>query len=508
MAPWRSEEYLVGGVRMAGIVRRLATVLGAVALALLVMCFFGKQDHFSETADQGPGKVPQGRPAMADTGVEVSRPSILFIMTDDMDVRSMEYFPELQREIGAGSGLGAGATFQNSYVTQSLCCPSRTSMLTGMYSHNHQVRGNGATFGGLEDLRKHGHERVNIATRLDDGGYRTVFIGKYLNDYAGGYVPKGWDRWYGYRGGYNGKNMSFQENDRVVRYNPDRRFDTYVMRDMAIKEIQDSGDKPFFMWLSFHSPHSPSLYPEKYANYFPDTNIQRVPSMGEKDLSDKPKWVRKNAGYTPDDEKQRRRLRSMLAVSESVTEIMTALAQTGRLANTYVVFTSDNGLRLGEHDIPRGKKTAYEEDVSVPLYMRGPGVPTGVVYPNIALNTDLAPTFADWANIEQPPGVDGRSLAPIFDDPGVPWRTAFLIEHWRDRRADSPYIPTFKAVHTNDAVYIRYATGEHELYKLDQDPYELSGKVQDPALENDLEKRLAELRNCAEQACREAEDGR
>ena len=509
MASWRGKEHLVDGARVAGVVRRLAAVVVAVALALLAMCFVGKQDRFSETVGRGPGEVGGGRSALAaDTGVAVSRPNILLITTDDMDERSMENFPDLQREIGAGSGLGAGATFENSYVTQSLCCPSRTSMLTGMYSHNHRVRGNGASFGGLEGFQKEGHERANIATRLDNGGYRTVFIGKYLNEYRGGYVPKGWDRWYGYQGGYKGEEFSLFENGRAVRYDPHRRLDTYVMSDKAVEEIRTSGDRPFFMWLSFHAPHSPSLYPRKYAAAFSDARIPRVPSIGEPLLADKPRWVRKHAGYAPEDEKQRRRLRSMLAVSESVTDVMQTLALTGELANTYVVFTSDNGLRLGEHDIPRGKKTAYEEDVSVPLYVRGPGIPAGAVYDNIALNIDLAPTFADWGDVNAPPGADGRSLASVFENATAPWRTAFLIEHWRDRKADAPYIPTYKAVHTRDAVYVRYATGEKELYRLDRDPYQLNGSVRDSALERALKARLDALRDCAGQGCRTAEDGR
>ncbi|MBA3424113.1 MAG: hypothetical protein H0U04_06095 [Rubrobacter sp.] len=130
------------------------------------------------------------------------------------------------------------------------------------------------------------------------------------------------------------------------------------------------------------------------------------------------------------------------------------------------------------------------------------------MYDNIALNIDLAPTFADWGDVNAPPGADGRSLAPVFENATAPWRTAFLIEHWRDRKADAPYIPTYKAVHTRDAVYVRYATGEKELYRLDRDPYQLNGSVRDSALERALKARLDALRDCAGQGCRTAEDGR
>jgi len=378
-------------------------------------------------------------------------------------------------------------------------------MLTGKYSHNHGVLGNGASFGGLEDFRSEGHERRSLAPRMDAGGYRTVFIGKYLNGYTGGYVPRGWDRWYGYQGAYTKDRIGFFENGREVRYNPDRRLDTYVMRDKAMQEIRTSGDQPFFMWLSFNAPHGPSPYPDKYADDFSDAKVPRVPSIGEKELGDKPRWVRQHSGNGPEDTKHRLRLRSMLAVSESVTDVMRTLAQTSELANTYVVFTSDNGFRLGEHGLAGGKKTAYEEDISVPLYMRGPGIPAGAAYQQFALNTDLAPTFADWAMVEPPPNVDGRSLAPLFEDAAIPWRTAFLIEHWQDQAGAAPYIPTYRAVHTQDAVYTRYANDEIELY---EDPYQLNGSVRDTDLASALQTRLAALKGCAGETCRAAEDGR
>ncbi|MGI8911338.1 MAG: sulfatase family protein [Rubrobacteraceae bacterium] len=512
MGSWIRRFSPVAGFFAADVVRRLAAVLVAVALSLVVMGISAKQDHFSETGDQGRDIAVVESGAAPDSGVTPasaasSRPNILIITTDDMDERSMENFPEIQREIGAGGGLGSGATFQNAYVTHSLCCPSRASMLTGMYSHNHRVRGNGASFGGLEDFRREGHEDRGIAAIPNDGGYHTVFAGKYLNGYAGGYVPKGWDRWYGYQGMYTKDRIEFFENGREVRYNPTGNLDTYVIRDKAVEEIRTSGDRPFFMWLSFNAPHGPSLYPDKYADDFPDVRVPRVPSIGEKELGDKPRWVRQHAGYSPEDKKHRLRLRSMLAVSESVTDVMRTLARTGELANTYVVFTSDNGFRLGEHGLSEGKKAAYEEDVSVPLYVRGPGVQAGAFYEQFALNTDLAPTFAKWAMVEPPPDMDGRSLAPLFADAAIPWRTAFLVEHWQDRAGAAPYIPSYKAVHTQDAVYTRYATGEKEMYELDEDPYQLNGSVRNQSLASTLQARLAALEGCAGNTCRTAEDG-
>ena len=128
------------------------------------------------------------------------------------------------------------------------------------------------------------------------------------------------------------------------------------------------------------------------------------------------------------EDEYRRRLRSLQAIDDMVETIVGTLEATGALERTYVIYTSDNGFHMGEHRLIAGKDTPYEEDIRVPMVMRGPGVPEGVRIDAMALNIDLAPTFAEIAGIEPPAFVDGRSLLPLLADPAQPWRQSFLIE--------------------------------------------------------------------------------
>ena len=161
-----------------------------------------------------------------------------------------------------------------------------------------------------------------------------------------------------------------------------------------------------------------------------------MPSFDEADVSDKPAWVRSFPELSPNqialiDERYRRRLRSLLAVDEMVASLVQTLEETGTLDNTYIVFSSDNGYHLGEHRLPVGKSTPYDESVRVPLIVRGPGVPAGVNVDQIALNTDLAPTFAELAGATPADFVDGRSIMPLMGGQvATDWRHGFLIEHF------------------------------------------------------------------------------
>jgi len=193
-----------------------------------------------------------------------------------------------------------------------------------------------------------------------------------------------------------------------------------------------------------------------------------------------------------------------------VGRLVGVLEETGELSNTYVVFTSDNGLHLGEHRINTKKWTAYEEAIHVPLLVRGPGVPPGASRSQMVLNNDLAPTFASWARVTPPSFVDGRSLSPLFSTNPPSWRSALLVEHWQDVNGD-PYaatIPDYKAVRTGRYLFARYATGEKELYDLSNDPYELKSlhKTAPTELKRSLASRLDALESCAAQSCRSAEN--
>jgi hypothetical protein len=252
-------------------------------------------------------------------------------------------------------------------------------------------------------------------------------------------------------------------------------------------------------------------------------------------MVDKPAWLRNyplltQAEIDDFDLRYRRRLRSMLAVVETIDALVAKLAEVGELTNTYIVFTSDNGFHMGQHRLQQGKFTAFEEDVRVPLIVRGPGVPRGAVRTQFVLNIDYAPTFAEIAGVTPPAFVDGRSIVPLLRPVPPPanfWRDVMLLEFGVPpartvappagndpppgpitgplvRRNAAPQ----QGIHTRDHVYIEYlGTGRRELYDLRTDPYQLNNlsSTAPVTLLRSLAARLNALRACAGASCRAAE---
>jgi arylsulfatase A-like enzyme len=203
------------------------------------------------------------------------------------------------------------------------------------------------------------------------------------------------------------------------------------------------------------------------------------------------------------DQMYRKRLQSMLSVDDMVAEIVQELEKQGRLHNTYIFFTSDNGFHLGEHRLREGKSTAYEEDIRVPLIVRGPGVAAHKVVSEMSLNIDLAPTLADLAGVAVPDFVDGRSLKPLLHGAhlGAPWRHDFFVQYWTKAHRN---LPSFDGLRSTEYLYVEYATGEKELYDVREDPLEMHNlaRTSPPALLAELSKRVSDLKRCAGAACR------
>jgi arylsulfatase A-like enzyme len=438
------------------------------------------------------------------------KPNIVFILTDDLDSRSMDILPRLPTLL-----TQAGLSFPRYYVTHSLCAPSRASILTGQYTHNHRVLYNLGPQGGFPGFHGRGLEASTVATWLKAAGYRTALIGKYLNDYATGapqsYVPPGWDEW---RADLTAEldlryyNYSLNENGTVVRYGQAAQdYSTDVFAGQAVDFIRRAaGDEktPFFLYLAPHAPHKPAVYADRHAHEFKGGGAFRVPSFNEDDVREKPAFVQ-NVQHLNHreiqllDELQVSRLRSMLAVEEMVDRILQALIASGRLENTYIFFTSDNGLEMGEHRLAARKNVNYEEAIKVPLVVRGPGVPAGQSRPHPVLNIDLAPTFAELAGATVPDTVDGRSFAPLLG--GTPpgpesWRKEFLVEYYD---AD-----VSAGVRSEDYLYNFLESYEVELYDMRVDPYQLHNLKRhvDPAFLDPFARRLQELLACRAASCR------
>ncbi len=456
------------------------------------------------------GKLAGGN-NQALAGEAGERPNILFVLTDDADPTLLAGMPETKQRL-----VREGTTFPNAFAPFATCCPSRATILRGQYPHNTGVISNYGTRGGVEAFEAAGNGEDNLASRLDAAGYRTGLFGKYLNGYEGGYVPPGWDEWHGWAGPYaSGK---IYENGALNAYDPSRRHETDVLSSKARSFMKDAKGSPWFAYLAFNSPHNPTHTEDEYADHYRGQSYPGSPAFDEAEVSDKPRWVRQLPRVSDQDRakydrKHRERLRAMRSVDDAIAGLLRSLRQTGQLGNTYVVLWNDNGYHMGQHRIPEGKRTVYEEDVRYPMVVRGPGVKPGATDERLVSGADLMPTFLELASAHTPEYVDGRSLVPLLSGSEIPWRDSLLLEGYDDGFAGKPYVPPdFQAIRTSKGrTYVEYETGERELYDLGGDPHQLRSLHDKPERAREvsaLSARLKALRYCSGEGCRTAEMAR
>ena len=424
-----------------------------------------------------------GRGSVNTAEALISRPNIVVLMVDDLDERSLEILldeglmPNLKRHI-----IDKGVTFSKAFATYPLCCPARSTFLTGQYTHNHEVWGNELPEGGASKLQ----DDSTIATWLQESGYYTGYVGKYLNMYgidtSETYVPPGWSDWQATVGDSTYLMYSYTLNDNgdLVNYGNDPEdYQTDVIADRSVQFISErkSADSvPFFLYVNPLAPHtedsSPpctlnygslqsTLPPSRYEGTTDGIDFPTSLSFNEADVSDKPPKLRKallNSTHIAClDDLFHARLETMRAVDDMIGRLVASLSQNSELWKTVVVFTSDNGFMLGEHRL-HGKTRAYEESIGVPLYMRVPKVPAMTI-DKLVINNDFAPTFLDFANADADITIDGRSLVPLIENPGSAWRNGFLIE-----------TPRYAAIRTDNYVYVYHFTATREVYDLIKDP--------------------------------------
>ena len=464
------------------------------------------------------------------------RPNIILILTDDQDLGSLDFMPRTRNLIAR-----QGMTFTNHFVPLSLCCPSRATILTGLYPHNHEVYTNFPPGGGYEKFDELGHEEATLATALHAAGYRTALIGKYLNGYPGdessSHVPPGWDEWASPVAGspYAAYRYTLNEDGKTVKYGSgaeDYMTDVLAGKATAFVKSAAASGQPFFLYLATYAPHKPSTPARRHAALFPDLAAPRTPSFDEADVRDKPERIRRLPRLTASDiaaidALYRKQIRSLQAVDEAVAALVKALQETGQLADTYIVFTSDNGFHMGQHRLEPGKYTPYEPDVHVPLLVRGPGVAAGTASSALTASADLAPTIAELAGTALAVEPDGRSLVPLLHGPApAGWRQVVLLEQFafppappgkdktlepldlQDKKAASAY-PAHFGVRAAGFKLVEYGTGEREVYDLKNDPDELvnlRSRISRKWI-NQVAQLARDLASCAGEACRRIESG-
>ena len=437
-------------------------------------------------------------------------PNIVFVLTDDLSNNLVQFMPHVQ------ALQRAGLTFTDYTVTDSLCCPSRSSILTGRFPHNTGIFTNGkggaagksraagkspaATTpdGGFELFHANGEEKQTFATALQSVGYRTAMMGKYLNGYEpaateGGsapYVPPGWNEWDVAGQGYQEFNYDLNENGHVVHHGSQPQdYLTDVLAGKGSDFIKSAADahSPFLLEVATFAPHGPYTPAPRDADAFPGMKAPRGPAF-DLLLTGAPAWLTRfqpltSLNVAKIDEGFRKRAQSVQAVDAMIGRLEDTLKAAGVADNTYLVFSSDNGYHMGEHRLNPGKMTAFDTDIQVPLVVAGPGVPAGRTLDELTQNIDLAPTFEALGGAATPANVDGRSLVPLLrGEPAGDWRTASLVEHHGpDVDGRDPDFPakgsgnprSYEAIRTATSTYVEYANGETEYYDLTHDPDEL-----------------------------------
>jgi N-acetylglucosamine-6-sulfatase len=485
-----------------------------------------------------------------------------------------------------------GMTFNRYYVSYPLCCPSRVSLLTGRYAHNHHVKGNVPPEGGYTGFSVRNAMHHNIATWLQEDGYRTIHIGKFLNGYGdepfdnGKTVPPGWDSWhtvlnadtdhyyYGYTLNNNGTiegpygdSGSWDTREYGVRDDPGCPFaptnglpcyyETDKFNELATQEIQNTpAETPFYMQVDYTAPHGDFRKPAgpepppRYNELFKGAPFPHSRSQGfdEGNVEDKPSFIREAPYLSLADIHTYRVyyqkcLESLRAIDDGVKQIVDLLGSEGRLRNTYIILTSDNGFFFGEHRLTGGKFLAYEPSTHLPFLIRGPGIKPNTSSGELTANIDIAPTVLELAGTKADTSVDGRSMVPFLFDPSLRTRRPILFESFvetsdveengggpaatpatvgtgqagggaqlneRKKPGASASIVAppkdYEGIRLGPYKYIEWPDGEKELYDLNKDPYELNNIVTVPnyfPIRAFLAKQLSRLEDCVGVTCRE-----
>ena len=419
------------------------------------------------------------------------KPNFLFIYTDDQRWDAMGV---VQREQGERARFpwfkspgmdrlaAEGVRFRNAFVTLSLCAPSRAAFLTGRYNHLNGVTNNGTPFP---------TESVTHASLLRAAGYKTAYIGKWHMAEQKGQRP-GFDYSASFVGQGIYQNCRFEINGVSTLTNG---WVDDVSTDYAIDWMKQNKERPFSMIIGFKSPHNPRggiNLPERLRELYAGETSRPTPNCGVPAIFHKRAADAKGPGGLADNAIHLDYLRHVHGVDENVSKLLNALDAMGIAEDTVVVYSSDNGFYLGEHN-SGDKRSLYDESLRVPLLVRYPRLfSKGLVIDELALNIDLAPTFLDLAGVTAPKEMQGASWKELASGhKPADWRKAVFVQYYKELGD----VPTCYAIRTNTHKLVKYPNAPEftEVFDLVADPYEIKNLAADEKLTSKLDAELEQL---------------
>jgi N-acetylglucosamine-6-sulfatase len=428
-------------------------------------------------------------PAILSQAQNRRRRNIVFILTDDHRYDAMGFLkPQPFLETPHLDTLARdGVHFQNAFVTTALCSPSRASILTGKYAHQHKIVDNNTAIPRGTQF---------FPELLQKAGYSTAFIGKWHMGGESDAPQAGFDRWISFRGQgtylptANGLNV---DGKRV----PQKGYITDELTDYAVDWISSrKKDQPYFLYLSHKAVHSEFIPADRHKGRYANATFVPPKTMPPVSAdSGRPLWAQnqRNSWHGVEfpyhselalGDYYKRYAETLLGVDDSVGRVLEALKQRGELDSTLVVYMGDNGFAFGEHGLI-DKRTAYEESIRVPLLARCPELAKGgQTVKQVVANLDIMPTFLSAAGVETPRGLPGQSTLPLMRGESPAWRDTLLYEYYWER--NFPQTPTMFALRGDRYKYIHYygIWDSDELYDLSNDPLETTNLIYKPELQS------------------------
>lgn len=487
------------------------------------------------------------QPGQATRRGRSKKPNVVLILTDDQDVYLGGMTPLKKTKALIAD---VGMTFSNAYVASALCCPSRSSILTGKYPHNHHVVNNTLEGNCSSKSWQKTQEPNTFPALLYAHGYQTFFAGKYLNQYgdedAGGveHIPLGWNYWFALEKNSKYYNYTLSVNGKACQFGGNYSVDylTDVLANFSLDFLSyKSNYEPFFMMISTPAPHAPWTAAPQYEKSFLDVDAPRTSNFNVhgKDkhwLIRQAKTPMANSSITFLDDAYRKRWQTLLSVDDLVEKLVKDLDAREELENTFIFYTSDNGFHTGQFSLPIDKRQLYEFDIKVPLLVRGPGVKKNQTSKMLVANIDLGPTILDIAGYDlNKTKMDGVSFLPLLkSEPNVTWRTDLLIEYqgeghnisdptcpllgpgvsvcFPDCICEDSYNNTYACVRTVSAlVDLQYCEFDDtevfvEVYNVTEDPHQLTNiaKTIDQEILEKMNHRLMMLQSCCGSSCHSA----